>query len=364
MTAPWQPRALRNWFEAAAHGGGGKGGGSQSTTSSTRVEYSPQEEARRQQIFNTGEGLYNAMAPGISTYRGPVPVGFDPATLAAQGLNAFNAAQFQSLTPAVAESANFALTGAKDVNSNPYLAEAMRAAIRPQVQTFTDTTLPALRMGGVASNTLGSSRQGVAEGLAAGRLQDSIAGTVAQMGSRGYESGLDASLQGLRALPSIGQGMSMPASMLSSVGAQRENLAQEVANYEAAGRTAEVNQPWELLQAYAALLQGMSNPITTSTGTVPRAGISPMQGIGAGLSAIGTIAPLIAKCWIARLVYGPDNPRWVAFRLWLELHPLLSWAYGKWGQQVARWLAPRPRIQALVRRAMNLVTDEVCHGLP
>lgn len=291
MWHPANPRLLESLGLWRAPRGGGKGGGGSSSTS-TRVEYSPEEQAVRNKIFDIGGSLYEGMAPTAGTYRGPAPVGFDPATTAAQGLQVYNTGQTQALTPQAAQAANFGLTGALDVNSNPYLGRAMEAAIRPQVQNFQQNVMPSLAMGGLGTGSYSSSRQGVAEGLAAQALINKVGDTTAQMGSSAYNTGLDASLQTLRALPSVGQFMSAPASMLSQVGAQRENLAQEAENYGAAGRTAEVNQPWELLNSYANLVSGMSNPTTIQTGNTPRQGISPLQGVGAGLGLLSLASKL------------------------------------------------------------------------
>ena len=261
------------------------GGGKQKVESTSRVEYSPEEEARRKQIFDIGAGLYESMAPSIGTYRGPQPVGADPATTAAQGMTLMNAGGAQGLLGPAAQSSAFALNDAKYVESNPYLQQAIEAAMRPQIQTFQEKTMPALALGGVQTGTLGSSRQGIAEAGAARGLQESLASTAASMANRGYESGLEASLQAQRALPSIMESFGVPGAMVSGVGAQRENLAQEQANYEAAGRIAEVTQPWDLLNSYASLLQGMANPTTVSTSQQPRQGITLPQIIGGGLSA-------------------------------------------------------------------------------
>lgn len=332
--------------------GGGKGKQSSSTTS--QVSYSPQEEARRQQIFNIGEGLYNSMSPSVGEYRGPIPVGFDPTSLMAQGVQLQNAGFAQSLLqpgygavnfaagrpqgvapyadnalihamsqPAnskgnATNALNFALN-APDVNNNPYLRAAMDAAIRPVTENYQENVMPGLRAGGVAGGSLGSSRQGVAEGLASRAYLNKTGDITSSMASTAYGQGLDAQSRALgayndmvrsalggasqvgnmtdtavaaaRAVPGLAQAASIPGSMMSGVGAQRENVAQEAANYEAAQRIAEVNQPWELLNSYAGLLSSMSNPITTQTGTMPRQGITPIQGIG----ALGTLGSLAGK---------------------------------------------------------------------
>lgn len=274
------------WRSTARGGGAGKGGGGNSTTTS-QTTYSPEEEARRQSVFSAGQGLYDAMAPTSGDYRGPAPVGFDPATIASQALTYGNTNQAQSIVPNAATAANFALTSGRDVNTNPYMQEAIKAAIRPQTQAFTESTLPALRMGTMAGGVAGGSRPNLNQGIAAGRLGDSIASTAATMANAGYNTGQQAATDTLRSMPQIMQGISSPASMLSQVGAQRENLAQEAENYNASQRISAVNGPWELLNSWSGLLSNMSNPITQTNSTMPRQGVSPIQGLGALGSAAG-----------------------------------------------------------------------------
>ena len=64
-------------------------------------------------------------------------------------------------------------------------------------------------------------------------------------------------------------------------------------------------------------------------------------------------------CWVAREVYGADNPRWLLFRAWLKtdapawLHDL----YGGHGEQFAAWLKDKPAAKAVVRSLMDAVLD-------
>ena len=61
------------------------------------------------------------------------------------------------------------------------------------------------------------------------------------------------------------------------------------------------------------------------------------------------------SCWVARLVYGAHNPRWLVFRQWLFLRAP-GWfraLYLRHGERFAGWLADKPRLQALIRRWMD-----------
>jgi len=73
-------------------------------------------------------------------------------------------------------------------------------------------------------------------------------------------------------------------------------------------------------------------------------------GKGAIGSAFGTIF-----CHTARLVFGEDNPEWVAFYLWKE-QTAPKWfksLYNKYTERVAIWLKDKPKLQSIVRNWMR-----------
>jgi hypothetical protein len=272
------------------------GGGSSQpshTTQTTRVEYSPAEEAARSKIFSTGEGLYNFGAPTAGTYQGPAPVNYSAPSTQAFGSQMGVANQVAGQGVGALD---FGLNRAMDVNQNPYLQAAMNAAIRPQVQTFTDQVLPSMRLGAVADGSFNGTRQGVAEGIAARGLQDSIASTTASMANAGYNSGMETSTSLLKSLPLIMSGLFAPSKAMSEVGSALETQAQQEENYAAAQRLQAENGPWQLLQNWSNLVSGMSNPTATATSTADRGstGIGGSQILGAGLSMLPMIMSMFS----------------------------------------------------------------------
>ena len=95
------------------------------------------------------------------------------------------------------------LLAAGDPMNNPYLASAMQAAIRPVTEQFTETVMPGIKQGAMEAGQMGSSRQGVAEGIASRGYQNTLADITAQMGSQAYGQGL----QAMQAGAGIGQGL-------------------------------------------------------------------------------------------------------------------------------------------------------------
>lgn len=80
--------------------------------------------------------------------------------------------------------------------------------------------------------------------------------------------------------------------------------------------------------------------------------------IGSGVGLIGSLAGGLAMCWIAREVYGAENPLWMKFRCWLMKESpnwLFNW-YLNNGERVAAEIHHRPIVKRVIRFFMNLVT--------
>jgi len=80
-----------------------------------------------------------------------------------------------------------------------------------------------------------------------------------------------------------------------------------------------------------------------------------MGGIGGIAQGIGSAGGLAAFCWVAREVYGIDNPKWLEFREWM-LNDAPSWLrnmYLKHGPKVAEFISDKPLLKTIIRTWMN-----------
>lgn len=75
-------------------------------------------------------------------------------------------------------------------------------------------------------------------------------------------------------------------------------------------------------------------------------------GLLSGLGAVG--GGFAAGCWVAREVFGVDNPQWLQFFDWKENHApkWFRWLYNKHGEAFARFIADKPRLKNVVRKWM------------
>lgn len=101
----------------------------------------------------------------------------------------------------------------------------------------------------------------------------------------------------------------------------------------------------------------------TGTGTENQSGfqtgINQNGGKGGALGGLGSLmqgaGALAAFCWVAREVYGADNPKWLNFREWMLNHSP-KWfrnLYIKYGERFAAWVSDKPRIKSFIRFWMD-----------
>ena len=77
--------------------------------------------------------------------------------------------------------------------------------------------------------------------------------------------------------------------------------------------------------------------------------------IGNIIGAAGTLGAGIAKCWVAREVYGEHNPTWKIFREWL-VEDAPKWfhdLYCKYGERFAKFISNKPKLKQLVKAWMD-----------
>jgi hypothetical protein len=77
-------------------------------------------------------------------------------------------------------------------------------------------------------------------------------------------------------------------------------------------------------------------------------GAGGMGGGGGGMGGGG-------MCWVAREVYGADDPRWLVFRHWLvtEAPIWLRDVYARHGEAFAGWIHDKPAVKSVVRSLMD-----------
>ena len=276
-------------------------GGGKST--STTLNYSPEEAARRTQVMDEASRIYQATKGQVNSYPGAVPVRADVATLSGQQNLLQAAQQANALNPLLTQSLQYGLTGAMDVNNNPYFQSALEASLRP-LQTQMTQGLQQVGSAAQQAGAYGGGRHGIAEALSFEKGMQSMGDVAAQMGNEAYRSGQDTFARTLALAPSTIQSFGQGAQMESAVGAQRENLAQEQEAYQAAIREWQLNAPWMPLEQYANIVFNGGSSQSTASSSTPR---NPLMGaVGGGMAGYGlaTMAPALGVTGPAGMAAG------------------------------------------------------------
>jgi hypothetical protein len=246
-------------------------GGGRGTTTQTVQNYSPEEVARRTQLQDEAKRIYEANKDQYGVYPGSPPVQPASETLAAENyLRAIVPGQIRNVED-IQKATRFGLSDVLYPGSNPALQQTINATIRPITESYMDPggVFSQIRTGAMDAGQFGGSRQGIAEGVAAGRYANAIGDAAAKVATEGYNKGLDTFSRTLAFAPSAMQTSMVPAQTLASVGASIEGRGAEQAAFEEAQRLWQLNAPWLPLQNYANLIYGGGSSGQTVSGNVP-----------------------------------------------------------------------------------------------
>lgn len=160
------------------------------------------------------------------------------------------------------------------LNPNQYVTGAANATRNMVTDNLMENILPGVRSGTIMDQGMysgGSSRGGLAEGLAIGKTNQGLSNTVADMFYKNYATGLGEMSRAVDRAPQVAAAQTMPWNMSSAVGAQKRGLQQ--AQLDEQQRNFYLMQDMPLLKAQQ-LLQAMGGMrfgenVSTATGAVP-----------------------------------------------------------------------------------------------
>jgi len=191
---------------------------------------------------------------------------------------------------------------------------------------------------GIQQNRLGAAAGFIAGGPSIGNLAQ--ARTAQQQGA------LQSYIQANQALPG---GFNQQASTAS-------NFYQTVDPGIPVALTGEFNKLYNtqsnyLANTYGAQVDALSRvAVANSFPNYLSAGADIFKGVG----SLGGTAGIFA-CWVAREVYGADNPKWLEFREWMftKASDNLRKFYLEYGERIAKSIRNKPKIKAIIRKWMD-----------
>lgn len=265
------------------------GGGSQSTSQTTSVEPWREQVPYLQDVFRQAQGLYQGQGPQY--FQGQTVA--QPTALQEQGrglMSGYAANGMQNLAQQAQQANQFSLYDILFPQSNPALAAYQQSATLPLYQGLTEETLPAIRAGAVGAGQYGGSRQGIAEGLAAGRTAQAAGNVQANIANQGYLQGLEAQGRAMALAPQMAQFGLMPGQTMEAIGAAQQQQNQANINADMARWNWEQNLPYQRLREFYGLVSGPFGSTSTTTGSTSGGGGLPGMiaggAMGAGLGSM------------------------------------------------------------------------------
>lgn len=277
----------------------GGGGDTRTSTTSTVQQLSPEQSRLINLVTPTAEQFISE-PPKLfprSTIVPPDPLQTQAQTSALE--LAGPGGPLPSITNQALGAESFLLGPVLYPESNPALAAATEAAVRPLTQNFERTVLPGIRSGAITAGQFGGSRQGIAEGIASEGLLRQIGDVSATVQANAFQKSLDNMTRALFAAPTTAQLPLLPVGVTEAVGAQRQMLEQAMLSEEAQRFLAEQLLPFSTAQDVAALAFGLPGGSVTSSGSFPAA--------GGGGSLASTLAPAALSAVLGAILPGAGN---------------------------------------------------------
>lgn len=280
------------------------GGGGNTTTVQKADPWEGQQPYLKDIYAQTG-GLYGS-GMGYTPYSGPRVAGLSD--IQRQGMETGYQNILSGNTPAQAAGGmlNKTLQGDYLGGANPYLDQVFATSAQNVTDQFNRNILPSIKTAGVQSGMYDSSRQGIAEGLAAGEAQKNLAQLSANIYAPAYESERGRQIQAAMLAPSLSN---WDAQQLMGLGGIEQDMMQRELDAMQQYWNEYQQAPWSRLGSYTTNVMGMGTPGgTTSTTQAGAGGFSPTGMLGgAALGAgIGGMLPaaMMASPWAWPLAIG------------------------------------------------------------
>ena len=144
-----------------------------------------------------------------------------------------------------------------------------------------------------------------------------------------------------------------------------QTTQQQVPFYQTANPAIPVQMSGQAAQIYNTLADYQAQTYGAQVGAIAQSYRSPGQEFaafaGGGADILGKVAPFGLICWVAREVYGVENPKWMKFREWIltKASDNLRNYYIKHGEKIAESIRNKPRIKAIIRKWMDSKITEI-----
>lgn len=224
--------------------------GGKQTSTTTQTQTMPRNQQRAVDLMLQG-ATQNYMGGGRTFFPGDIIADFDPLQTAGQNqiVNFAGGVGTDLINQAIDANSIF-LDPSNLFNPGqiPGFQGVSDAITRQMTQNLTENILPSIRQGAIGSGQFGGSAQGIGEGLAVGRTNDSLGDALSQLNLGAYQMGLNAMQNAIGRAPALMAAGALPGQMIADVGATRQNQAQREIGGQMARHEFEQNEPIFQLQ--------------------------------------------------------------------------------------------------------------------
>tara|TARA_R100000008_G_scaffold32925_1_gene18521 strand:+ start:231 stop:1145 length:915 start_codon:yes stop_codon:yes gene_type:complete len=264
----------------------GSGGGSQTMKS---IPWEGQQPYLSN-LYSEAQRLYNQGGPQV--YPGRTFALPTEKQLTAENLQVLNALGPQALmSQNLANAQNFSLAGPQNLATNPYLAGATEAALRP-LYSQTQGLLQQARRSATGAGQLDSDRQALLEQGVIGDYLTKAGDVTSRMYSDAYNNALTQQARAMSLAPQTLAAMNVPAETLGQVGLAEQARQQQAIDEARARFEAQQARPYETLAGYGGIVggnTGYGERSGTMQGQDPTFGQRALGGAAAGLGTYGAI---------------------------------------------------------------------------
>jgi len=208
---------------------------------------------------------------------------------------------------------------APDVANNPYVMNQVMAQSGLLNRNLSENLLPQIQSGATNAGQSGSSRQGVAEGIALRGTQEAIGRQAANTMGNAYGQGLNARGNALgQSGNMMGLGM-LPGAAMQQAGGQLNAEAQRYIDEAMQRQNFGQQNPWDQIARFQGVAQPISGQGGTETGPNPYQSNPMASALGGGLagyglydafknSGAGSYSPFAANNLATNNSYGWNSP--------------------------------------------------------
>lgn len=224
------------------------GGGGSDTTTVVKSDPWEAQQPYLLNLFGQAQDYFDSQPSNTTASEGLVQGSVDAYTAASGGVGDYSKAIMDA-------NQNYATGGLLDPNANPAFQEYLALSNQAIGTQYAESFVPQLTSGAVQAGNIGSSKEGVALGIGAGKYLNAIQMNTTSLTDKAYGRGLTATMQAQSLAPGVQQMQAGEAQFLAQ--AARGQYGLDTQADQAA---------LERLQNYQALITGNVGGTTTSTG--------------------------------------------------------------------------------------------------